>query len=249
MKSWPYPRLMAHRGGGRHAPENTLAAIRLGHALGFRAVEVDVRFTRDGVAVLQHDAMLDRNSDGKGAIAERSWADLAGLDAGSWHSERFRGEHFARLADAARLLQSLGMYANIEIKRVPERHRLCGEQVALAVAGLWKGAAKPPLLSSFSAEALAAAREAAPELARGLIVGEPWDGDLAALASLEAASLHLEDALITPELAARVHAHGYRLLAWTVNDPDRARELLRMGVDGLITDQVQEFSRQFSEFL
>ncbi len=249
MKPWPYPRLCAHRGGGSLAPENTLAAIRLGHALGFRAVEVDVRFSSDGVAVLQHDAMLDRTTSGHGPLAECPWAELSLLDAGSWHSPAFHGEPLARLADAAVLLRSLHVFANVEIKRIPGRHRECGERVANAVAAAWKGAGEAPLLSSFSADALDAARLAQPGLARGWIVGEPWDGDLATLATLDAASIHLEQVLVTPEVVARVHAGGYRLLVWTVNEVDRARELLAMGVDGIITDNLGEFAASFPELL
>lgn len=249
MKPWPYPRLCAHRGGGSLAPENTLAALRHGHSLGYRAVEVDVRFSSDGVEVLQHDAELDRTTSGQGPLADRPWAELARLDAGSWHSPRFQGEPLARLADAAVLLRSLHMFANVEIKRIPGRHRECGERVANAVAAAWKGAGEVPLLSSFSADALDAARIAQPELARGWIVEEPWDGDLSPLATIDAASIHLEHVLVTPDVVARVHAGGYRLLVWTVNDVPRARELLAMGIDGLITDNLREFAASFPELL
>ena len=86
MKPWPYPRLIAHRAGGALAPENTLAAIRFGNSLGYRAVEIDIRFTRDGVAVLQHDREIDRNTNGKGPIADHAWSELQSLDAGSWRN-------------------------------------------------------------------------------------------------------------------------------------------------------------------
>ncbi len=198
MKPWPYPRLIAHRAGGTLAPENTLAAIRLGKALGYRAVEIDVRFSRDGVAVLQHDAAIDRNTTGTGPIANRTWAELESLDAGSWRDEAYRGEPLARLPDAAALLRSLGMFAHVEIKRVPGRHRECGELVARAAASCWRGSREEPLLISFSADALDAARAAEPSIARGWIVEEPWDGDLSPLERLDAASLHLEHVLITP---------------------------------------------------
>jgi glycerophosphoryl diester phosphodiesterase len=249
MNPWPYPRLVAHRGGGKLAPENTLAAFRLGRSLGFRMAEFDVRFSKDGVAVLQHDAALDRTTNGHGPFAELAWAELAKLDAGSWHSEAFRGEPLARLTDAASLLQTLRMFANVEIKRIPGRHRECGELVAHAAASCWKGAGEVPLLSSFSADALDAAKAAEPRLPRGWIVGAPWDGDLGPLASIEAASLHLEHVLITPDLVERVHDQGRRILAWTVNDVARAEELLAMGIDGLITDNLQVFAARFPGLL
>jgi glycerophosphoryl diester phosphodiesterase len=249
MKPWPYPRLIAHRAGGTLAPENTLAAIRYGKSLGYRAVEIDVRFTRDGVAVLQHDAKIDRNTNGSGAIAEQTWAQLQSLDAGAWRGEAFRGEPLARLPDAAALLRELRLYAHVEIKRVPGLHRECGERVARAATALWEGSSEVPLLISFSADALDAAKAAAPALPRGWIVEEPWDGDLAPLARLDAVSLHLEHVLITPSLVARVHEEGIRLLAWTVNEASRAEELQAMGVDGLVTDNVREFATRFPQLL
>jgi glycerophosphoryl diester phosphodiesterase len=249
MNPWPYPRLMAHRGGGKFAPENTLAAIRLGHSLGYRMAEVDVRFSRDGVPFLMHDAVLDRTTNGHGPVAERTWAELSVLDSGSWHSAPFHAEPLVRFEDAARELQALRMFANIEIKRIAGRHRECGELVARAAAHLWRGATEAPLLSSFSPDALAAAREAAPDLRRALIVQEPWDGDLTSLESLQAVSVHVEHVLVTPDLVARVHDAGFRILAWTVNDVSRAQGLLDMGLDGLITDNLREFAGRFGDLL
>ena len=249
MKPWPYPRLVAHRGGGALAPENTLAGIRFGHSLGFRAVEIDVRFSRDDVPVLQHDASLERNTNGSGPIAERSWEELASLDAGSWRGEEFRGEPLVRLPDAAAVLRGLRLYAQVEVKRVPGRHRECGDRVAREVRRCWAGAQETPLLISFSAEALAAASEAAPELPRGWIVQSPWDGDLAPLEALDAVALHLEHVLISPALVQEVHRRGRRLVAWTVNDADRAEELTTAGVDAIVTDNLREMAARFPQLL
>lgn len=249
MKAWPYPRLFAHRGGGSLAPENTLAGIRFGHALGYRGIEIDVRYSRDGVGVLQHDARLDRNTNGSGPIAERVWTELAQLDAGAWRGEAWRGEGLVRLADAAPVIRSLRQYPHVEVKRVAGQHRECGERTALAVTELWAGAAERPLLISFSAEALDAARAVAPALDRGWIVEGPWDGDLGPLERLDAASLHLEHDLITPELVRSLHAGGRRLVAWTVNEAERVRTLVDWGVDGIVTDNLRELAARFPELL
>src|SRR5690606_33557813 len=89
---WPYPALIAHRGAGRHAPENTLAAFRLGAHHGFMMMEYDVKLSRDGVALLLHDDTLDRTSNTQGNAADHTWAELAAVDAGSWHSAEYAGE-------------------------------------------------------------------------------------------------------------------------------------------------------------
>ncbi len=248
MNPWPYPKLIAHRGGGSLAPENTLAALRLGQSLGFRAAEFDVKLSRDGVAFLLHDSTLDRTTSGSGPAGERDWAELAALDAGSWLSDAFRGEPIARFDEAARLLRDRGTMANVEIKPAPGTDRETGRAVASLAQSLWQGTTAP-LLSSFSFEALMAAREVAPQLPRGFIVGDPADADFGRLREMEAVSLHCSRKAASPELLARAHAAGCRVLVWTVNDPPEARRLLAMGADGIITDNLRQFAARFPELL
>ena len=102
MTPFPWPLWIAHRGAGKLAPENTLAAFRLGAGFGFRAFECDVKLSRDGEAFLLHDDTLDRTTSGHGSPAGVDWAELARLDAGGWHSAAFAGEPIPRLATIAR---------------------------------------------------------------------------------------------------------------------------------------------------
>ena len=74
LPSWPYPRWIAHRGAGKLAPENTLAAFRLGAQHGYRMFECDAKLSSDGVLFLLHDATLERTTNGHGAAGERSMA-------------------------------------------------------------------------------------------------------------------------------------------------------------------------------
>ena len=249
MNDWPYPRLIAHRGGGSLAPENTLVALKLGASLGYRASEFDVKLSRDEVPFLLHDAKLERTTSGRGVAGEFDWPSLAGLDAGGWHSPPFRGERLARLDEVARFVTGGGLMANVEIKPTPGHARETGKAVALACEELWAGARTPPLLSSFKFDALEAAREAVPQLPRGWLVDNPADEDFAKLERLGAVSLHCSHEAVTPELVGRVHGGGRRLLAWTVNDPERAELLLGWGVDGIITDNLREFAARFPHLL
>ncbi|MGC1818128.1 MAG: glycerophosphodiester phosphodiesterase family protein, partial [Casimicrobiaceae bacterium] len=102
LPAWPYPKLVAHRGAGKLAPENTLAALRVGHAHGYRMAEFDVKLSADGVAFLLHDGTLDRTTNGKGRADALTWRELAQLDAGSWHSPVYAGETLPTLAAVAR---------------------------------------------------------------------------------------------------------------------------------------------------
>lgn len=247
MTRWPFPRILAHRGGGTLAPENTLAAIRLGQSLGYTAHEFDVKATRDGVAILMHDPTLERTTSGRGRAKDLRWEQLRGLDAGGWHSQAFRGEPIPTFEAAAELLRLHGTLANIEIKPTPGFDAAEGRLIALETRRLWQGAAVPPLFSSFSFEALQAAREAAPEIPRGWLVKEFTDADWDRLAALEAVSLHTDHRTLPPERIAEVQAKGYRVMLYTVNDADVAVKLLAAGADGLFTDNLHEFAARFPD--
>jgi glycerophosphoryl diester phosphodiesterase len=247
MKPWPYPRVFAHRGGGSLAPENTLAAIRLGQSLGFAAHEFDVKLSKDEVAMLLHDDTLERTTDGRGRACELGWSELCKLDAGGWHSAAFRGERIPRLDAAARLLLSQGTLANIEIKPSEGFDRLTGERVAREAQELWRGAAVPPLVSSFSFEALMAAKEAAPQLPRAWLTKEFTEADWQRLEALGAVSLHTDHRSRERIDIERIHARGYRVLLYTVNDPGVAAALFDAGVDGIFTDELRAFAQRFPE--
>lgn len=249
MTDWPYPRVVAHRGGGTLAPENTLAAIRLGQSLGYRMHELDVKLSRDAVGILLHDEKLDRTTDGKGRAADLDFEALAALDAGSWHSEEFRGEPIPRFEDAARLLLSKHTLAHFEIKPTPGFDAVTGRAVAALTQRLWAGTAPPPVFSSFSFEALMAAKETAPEIPRGWLISEFTEADWERLAELEATSLHTSWRNFSTRDVPRLHERGYRIMLYTVNDAATARSLLDAGVDGVFTDNLREFAEAFPDFI
>ena len=139
-KAWPYPLWLAHRGAGKLAPENTLAAFRLGAAHGYRAFECDVKLSADGVPFLLHDATLDRTTPASGLAGDRPWAELSQLDAGSWHSRQYAGEALPTLEAIARYVQSNGFALNIEIKPSPGMEQATGEAVGRACVRLWAAA-------------------------------------------------------------------------------------------------------------
>ena len=134
MNDWPCPLWIAHRGAGKLAPENTLAAFRLGAQHGYRAFECDVKLSADGVPFLLHDATLQRTTSGQGLAAQHTWAELSQLDAGSWHSRAYAGEPLPSLQAIARFCLRNGFALNIEIKPTPGTEVDTGREVALAAA-------------------------------------------------------------------------------------------------------------------
>ena len=244
MKPWPYPAWLAHRGAGKLAPENTLAAFRLGAGFGFRAFECDVKLSRDGEAFVLHDDTLDRTTDGRGSPADVDWADLARLDAGNWHSPAFAAEPLPRLTQIAAFCLANGCALNIEIKPCPGTDRMTGQVAAREAARLWAGAATPPLLSSFKPEALEGARAAAPGLPRALLLDELWEGWPETADALGVVAIITNWRLMDRALIERLHAKGWRALVYTVNDETVAERLIADGIDGIITDRVDLFAHR-----
>jgi len=242
MIDWPYPRLCAHRGAGKLAPENTLAALRVGYAHGYRMVELDVKLAADGVAFLLHDATLDRTTNAKGRADALTWRELSQLDAGAWQSPTYAGEPLPTLAAVARWARAHEVAVNIEIKPSPGRERETGAAVAQDAAALWRKAKTAPLLSSFSPRALEAAGEAVAALPRAYLCDKFDDDTLPLAADLGCIALDMKHTLLTADAIKRARDARLRVVAWTVNDAARIAELHTLGVDTVITDAVDTIS-------
>ncbi len=237
MTPWPYPRMIAHRGGGTLAPENTLAAIRTAPQYRYRGVEFDVMLSADAQPVLIHDETLERTTSGRGEVATTPLSVLATLDAGSWKAARFAGEPVPTFTAAAKLCIELGLWANIEIKPARGHETATGDIAGRIAAAAWQGAKTLPLISSFRPAALVAAHQRAPDFALGWLVGRIEPGWQRELANLGCVSLHCNQAHLTAAQAREVKDAGYWLFCYTVNDPVRARELFDWGVDAMVTDR------------
>lgn len=268
LPPWPYPRWIAHRGAGKLAPENTLAAFRLGASYGYRMFECDVKLSADGVPFLLHDDDLLRTTHAEKYASNRPlalvnsaqaapisiantpdwvaghwpWAVLSQLDAGGWHSRSYAGEPLATLEAIAAFCLGNGYALNIEIKPTPGDEAHTGTVVARHAARLWHDAACKPLLTSFSVAAVQAAQTAAPQLPRGLLLDTLWDGWLDAAKTMHCVAVVCNYRLWSAEHVEAVHAAGMRALSYTVNDTSAAEHLLALGTDGLITDRVDYFS-------
>ncbi|MGD8477227.1 MAG: glycerophosphodiester phosphodiesterase [Burkholderiales bacterium] len=243
---WPYPRVIAHRGGGLLAPENTLAALRYAANLGFQGVEFDVKLTADEVPVLFHDDALERTTNGFGPVSDMLFDVITQLDAGSWFANEFAGEPVPAFAAGSALCKEAGLWANIEIKPCPGREHQTGRIVARMAKLLWSGAALPPLISSFSIDALAAAQTEAPGLPRALLCTDVPDDWQALLERHECVSMHVAYDRLNNDLVEAIQATRRGVLAYTVNDSLAAVDLIEMGVDAIVTDQIDVIGPHFA---
>lgn len=223
------PRLFAHRCGGAGAPENTLAGLRAAVAAGCRAVEFDVMLSGDGTPVLIHDETLERTTNGTGEVSCTPDRVLFALDAG-------HGEPIPTLVQAADFCMRHDLFANVEIKPASGHDAATGEAVARYVAAHWRGTM--PLLSSFSAEALAAAQRVAPQLHYGQLFEDVPHDWLQRQRTLGARTLHCDHARLRDDVLAEAAAAGVPVLCYTVNDAAQARSLFARGVAAVFSDRL-----------
>ena len=239
---WTYPRILAHRGGGVLAPENTMAALRKGYEMGFRGVEFDVMATRDDGLILMHDDYLGRTVAGAGSIGDLTVSDLLALDAGSWFSANYAGERIPLFAEAARYCVSSGIFMNVEIKPVPGQETRTAELVAQFCSVL------PPdsvLLSSFSLDALKVVKQMASSIPRAWLVDAVPHDWQQTLAMLDSDTIHANAKSLAYSTVKALKAEGIKLLCYTVNDRVQARALLDAGVDALCTDRLDLIAPDF----
>ena len=231
-----WPTVIAHRGASAYAPENTLAAFVQAYQRGASWVEFDVKLSADGVLIVLHDDDLARTTNGSGLAVEHCFEDLCALDAGSWFSKAFAGEHIPSLEDVLYCLGQYGMGANIEIKPNPGQAEQTANALLDCLAQHWPENSPPPLVSSFEIQSLQIARERDQMLALGMLFN-PWESTCCQQAEqLNCVSIHLKQKEVTAKRVKHIQSAGFKVMAYTVNDAPLAKRLWNMGVDTIFSD-------------
>jgi glycerophosphoryl diester phosphodiesterase len=230
--------IVAHRGASQDAPENTLASVKLGWAQQADAVEIDVHLTRDGEVVAIHDSTLLRTTGCVSRVDELSLEEIRRLDAGVWKGAAYRGERVPTLAEVLATVPD-GRRLVIELKDTPG---LVPALKTVVAHTAW--VSDRVVLISFDADALREAQRALPGCETLLVLDTP-EGSPERLDGW--VKLCREDGLsgldvsagwpIDAALVNRLRAEGLQLHVWTVNDAQRARELVAAGVASITTDR------------
>ncbi len=225
----------SHRGDADAAPENTLPAVRAAIAAGFDYVEVDVALTRDGAAVLMHDATVDRTTNGFGRLSELSLADVRSLDAGGWFGPEFAGTPVPMVEEFLDVLAASESRALVELK---------GEWSPEAVSHLvsqidTRGLERRVAVSSFDARTLALVASESDVISRLAILRALPDDVVAAARSLGVRGVVAKGSAVIerPEIVDDLHAAGIRVVVYTFNEDREWREAIDIGVDGIVTDR------------
>jgi glycerophosphoryl diester phosphodiesterase len=244
----PRPRVFGHRGAAGVAPENTLPSFGMAAALGADYLELDVHATGDGTIVVLHDETLDRTTNGSGAVRDRSWSEVAALDAGyrfSWDGGTFpyRGQGVQVPTLESVLSAFPGHRFNIEIKQ--REPPVVDDVVALLDR---TGAAPRCLLAAADDAVMQAIRRAVGgRVATSMSVGDVasfidrcgrgvWDDYRPPGQALQVPPRHEGIELVTRDTVAAAHRFGCEVHAWTINDVAEIERLLDLGVDGVMSD-------------
>ena len=230
------PPVIAHRGASAYAPENTMIAFTKAAQLGIKWVEFDVMQAVDGEAIVFHDETLDRTTNGHGDVKNESYARLRALDAGRWFNSVFSGERIPNLQQVVEFLQQNNMSANVEIKPLPGQEENTVIKALEIITPIFPQPNPAILFSSFSIESLQALRLHSPNCLLGLLLHEWEHGWQDTCESLQCVSIHVNEEIMTKEMANKIKKMGRILLCYTVNDPNRAKELFSWGVDAVFSD-------------
>jgi len=230
------PPVIAHRGASAYAPENTMSAFIKAAQLGIKWVEFDVMQAATDELIIFHDEQLERTSNSFGNVCDQPYAYLNSLDVGSWFNAKFSGERIPILLTVIEFLQSVNMFANIEIKPLPgQEERLVKRILKEMQPYLWK-ANNQFLFSSFSIQTLQILRKYSHTCQIGLLLHE-WQAEWSEISQdLNCVSIHINQEIISEESARNIKNMDKLLLCYTVNEPLRAQELYSWGVDAVFSD-------------
>lgn len=231
------PNIIGHRGAAAYAPENTLVGIQTAYDMGCDWVEFDVKLTKDNVPVLFHDDTLERVTGVTGNARDLTLAEMKELDCGSWFGESFIGTTIPTLEEALDLLIDLDMGFNLEIKPCPGREKETAEVTLDLLTQSWDAPDKV-LISSFSHVSLEVALDLTPDWKRGFLLETDFSENWRDIADhLRAATININGNTVTAEQLAAFIGYGKPVLAYTINDAERAEALFNAGLTTIFTDQ------------
>jgi len=232
--------IIAHRGNSSKAPENTLAAFRSAKELKVDFIECDIHLTQDHIPVVIHNRELFRTTDSTHSITvdHIPLSELNTYDAGYWFSQQFKGERVPTLVDLLECdLDQIGLM--IELKPGSAPDSVIAEKVMQVIQNY---PSREIRVGSKSASLLRQVKKIAPNQFTIAIVEEM--DDFREHQQIHPDMYAFQYTLVNDEIVRNVHDQGKVIWVWTVNNPNEADKLIKMGVDGLITNRPKEMLRK-----
>lgn len=229
------PKLIAHRGGRKWAPENTLAAFRASLEFGVDGIELDVQRCASGELIVFHDENLERTTDGVGPVKDKSLDELRRLSAGSWFDKRFTDERVPLLSEVLELIAGQ-ITINIELKNAPVEYPDFNDVLLREISGYPQDTL---IISSFDHKLMRDLHTQAPDLKIALLAEAIFVDLKGTATAIGATCFNPAYDCFRADIAEEAHKAGLPVNVWTCNSADEWRNCLDMKVDGIITDDPQ----------
>jgi glycerophosphoryl diester phosphodiesterase len=236
--------IVAHRGASHYAPENTLAAFRLALEQGARAVECDVRRTRDKRLVVIHDATVDRTTDGSGLVSALPLDTVRSLDAGRWFGAEHAGERIPLLEEVLTLVRGRALI-QVEVKNDPIPTVGIEAQVVDALRGC--GLEGDALVMSFDHQSIRIVQSLRSGISTGILYTARLVDPVAAARAAGANALCLNWAYLDRDVVTQASGAGLGLCVWTVDDEAAFKRCQELGVDAVATNDPPLLLRNAAE--
>jgi len=227
------PLVVAHRGGKRWGPENSLTSFKKSVAANADGIELDIHRCKSGELVVIHDDTLNRTTSGSGAVKDASWKDLSTLDSGSWYEAKFKDERLPLLKDVLDAVDGK-LTINIEIKNCPGNYADIDDELLKQL----KDYPYPDkiMISSFDHIILKKIHDKTTKYKLALL-GDSVIYNLAAYAkSVGATGWNPDFDCVRPDTVKAAHDAGLTVNTWTVNNKEGWKRACDLGVDSIITD-------------
>jgi glycerophosphoryl diester phosphodiesterase len=227
-----YTLIFGHRGAKAYAPMNTIPSFELAAQQGADGVELDVWLSKDGYPVIIHDDTVDGTTDGHGNVQEKTLAEIKTLDASSYFDAKFVGTRIPTLDE---VFEAVGkkLIINVEIKSNAARRE--GIEQVVKDCILRHNMQRRVIVSSFDARVLKTFREIMPDVPIGYLYAPDYTFFPEIMNTLPHEACHPHHSMLTAEYVHMLK--GYRINTWTVNEPERVKELLALGIDCIISDK------------
>ena len=231
--------VVAHRGDSGHYPENTAAAFSAAVELGVECIELDVHYASDGTLIIIHDATVDRTSDGVGAVADLTHAQIRTFDAGRWFDDRFAGERFLTLHEALECIPD-PVRLNVHIKAESKTR----DAVVASTVGTLRDRALLDRAYIASDEAtLSVVRQVCSGIEICNLSVQPAEDYVQRSAAIDCRILQPGHAMTDARLVEEAHRHGMLVFPFFADEEDEMRRLIACGVDGMLTNEPERLQR------
>ena len=241
---------IAHRGFSSQAPENTFAAFDLAIEKEFYYIETDVQLTADNIPVIIHDDTVDRTSNGKGKISEKTLSDIKKLDFGSWFSKKFKDQKIPTLSE---LLKNYNNKIHLVLELKSQQSELCKQIAALIENENWDKIAGNPMVQipgltiiSFHLEQILRSIELMPVVRHGWLVGELTDTDIDIASKLGIQGIFPNAKLISEHSISYAKEKGLFVAVWGIQNAEEVVMLKKIGVSAVTSDwpdKIQEYTK------